>query len=532
MNISHTLERMLERFDNWGVVVEKITTVLLALLAGNCLVLFFLVEGYEFNFGLFQVHAYSLHKWMLVFWVVALMKIVLVAWRTRQPLGQLLRTPLLLCLAVGSVYLVSESPVWGDNEATKYLPYSIIREFDFDLDEFPVLHESVALFKSPGAIVDEVPESRKSQKRYTVAHRGGHLVGTYPPWTAVLAVPVYLPTVLKGEAANYKVVDALEKRAAALIAVLAVAVFYATVRRLTTEKVAWAVTLIYALGTSTFSTSSQALWQHGPAQLFLTMVAYCLFRAVENPQFIMYAGLAMGSAILCRPLDVVVALPILGFVFHKHRTHFLNFLLGGIPPFILFISYNYVYFGNPVVTGVSAKVISPTDFPVAWFSTPLMKGLSLTLISAWKGLFIYSPILLCSLLEMALVWRRSGQYLLKYLSLVPLFLLVPVVKLVPDMGADYGPRLLTEVTPFLCLFLFPIFEQCNQRKFLRWTLWGLAGFSIVMHALGGLSDQSWPFTAQAYDQSPDRYWSWTSNPPVYYAKRVLQYIGQAINSID
>jgi 4-amino-4-deoxy-L-arabinose transferase-like glycosyltransferase len=362
MNTPRMLKRMMERFDDWGSIIEKLTTALLALLAGNCLVLFFLVEGYEFNLGPFQIHAYSLHKWMLVFWVVALMKIAIVAWRTRQPLGQLLRTPLLLFLAVGSIYLANESAFWsGDTESTRYLPYSIIRELDFDLDEFPVFHEPGALFKFPGANVDEVPESQRFQRRYSVTLRGGHLVGTYPPWTAVLAVPVYLPTVLRGEAANYKVVDALEKRAAALIAVLAVAVFYVTVRRLSTEKIAWAVTLIYALGTSTFSTSSQALWQHGPAQLFLTLVAYCLLRAAEKPQFVMYAGLAMGSAILCRPLDVVVAVPILGFVFHKHRAHFLNFLLGGIPPFILFISYNYAYFDNPVMTGFSAKVISPTE---------------------------------------------------------------------------------------------------------------------------------------------------------------------------
>jgi hypothetical protein len=130
------------------------------------------------------------------------------------------------------------------------------------------------------------------------------------------------------------------------------------------------------------------------------------------------------------------------------------------------------------------------------------------------------------------VWRRSSIDLLRYLSLAPFFLLVPIAKLVPDMGADYGPRLLTDVTPFLCLFLYPVFEQCDQKTILRWTVWGLAGVSIVMHALGGMSDGSWHYTALFFDESPDRYWSWASSPPVYYAKRVLQHSVQTIHSLE
>src|SRR6266700_2150384 len=54
---------------------------------------------------------------------------------------------------------------------------------------------------------------------------------------------------------------------------------------------------IYALGTSSFSVSSQALWQHGPSQLALTTGLYSLIRGRKEPFWIGLAGFSLAFAI-------------------------------------------------------------------------------------------------------------------------------------------------------------------------------------------------------------------------------------------
>ncbi len=522
MTVRGTIPSVASSREDNRVATEKLVTAILILLGINCSVLFFFVEGYDVNFGPLHFHAYSLSKWLALTWIVVFSKAWLVARRTGRPFVELLRAPALLCLAVGTVYVANETPVLtGDTESTRYIPYSVVRELDFDLDEFADLQSPEVRVHAPHGIKDEIPDEVRLQRKKSITRFDGHLVGTFPPWTGVLAVPVYLPTMLKADPPLYHVVLALEKRAAAFIAVLAVAMFYLLMRRVTTERVAWGLSLVYALGTSTFSISSQALWQHGPAQLFLTVTMYCLLRAPEHDRFLIYAGLATGCTVLVRPLELVITLPILAFVVHQYGKRLSQFLLGGAVPFLLFVSYNYAYFGRPLTTGFSQQVLSPTTLPLSWFPTPILEGLGLVLFSPWKGLFVYSPVLLLSLLGIMMIWREPNQILYKYMSLVPLCLLIPVAKLVPDMGTEYGPRLLTEITPVLCLFLYPVYERWGGATMMRWAFWGLAGVSMFMHALGGWSDGAWFYSAQAFDDNPGRYWSWASSPPFYYSSQLV-----------
>jgi hypothetical protein len=81
-----------------------------------------------------------------------------------------LRSPWLLFLSIVLIYNLNGKTLTSlDNLAARYLPLSILREFNFDLDEFPFLYE-------PG-----LP--------WSLTKRQDHIVSTYPPWPAVLALP-------------------------------------------------------------------------------------------------------------------------------------------------------------------------------------------------------------------------------------------------------------------------------------------------------------------------------------------------------
>src|SRR5205823_5605015 len=140
-----------------------------------------------------------------------------------------------------------------------------------DLDEFAFLHDAAARRVFP--LLDGVP--------YFLHYHAGHYRSAYSPGPAAIALPVYAGPVLAGVPVD-PWAPRLEKLAAVLIVALSVlCVFWALVD-LVEWRWALGIATIYAFGTSSFSVSSQALWQHGPSQLFLSLLLLCLVRGRDD----------------------------------------------------------------------------------------------------------------------------------------------------------------------------------------------------------------------------------------------------------
>jgi hypothetical protein len=87
-------------------------------------------------------------------------------------------------------------------------------------------------------------------------------------------------------------------------------------------------------------------------------------------------------------------------------------------------------------------------------------------------------------------------------------------------GGSYGPRLLADITPLLCLFLYPSLERMQPRPLLKSAVAVLIGLSISLHALRPFAGGDWnghPFV----DWHPERLWSWADSPIVYYSKNTI-----------
>jgi hypothetical protein len=488
--------------NHWIVYFSaKIIPLLLGLAAINVL-LVLVTDGYKVTVGPLHFSASRLHAPMLLFLSLA---IVALWWRGRQrgiPACLRLKSPWLLFVGVVFIYsLNGRALTTGDTIPASYLPLSLLREFDFDLDEFPFLYAG------------EMP--------WFVQRINGRIVSTYPPWAGVLAVPVYLLPVLAGVSPHAAMIHDLEKLSATLITALSVILLLWTLRRLTSEKIAWSVALVYAFGTSSFSSSSQALWQHGPSQLFLTLTIYWLVKGLDQPKFSAYAGLALGSAIICRPSNAIMAIPIAAYVLLRHRERFIGFCLAALPPFLGFVAYNMVYNGSPLSIGFASGIIDPRSIGASMFKTPLHEGLAGVLISPGRGLFVYSPIFLVSIVGITMIWRQPQQVLLKCLSFAAVTIILLTAKWVMWWGGgSYGPRLFADITPILCLYLYQPFERARSRWFLKGVIAGLVILSISLHALRVFGDGDWNGYPNV-DRHPERLWSWVDSPPVYYAKPLV-----------
>ncbi len=464
-----------------------------------------LTGGYRLDLGLVRVAGVHLQGPLLLFLLAAMATVWLRAKRRGIPASMRWRSPVLLFLGVVFMYsLNGKALTAGDTIPASYMPLSLLREFDFDLDEFRFLYDG------------EMP--------WFLQRIDGRIVSAYPPWAGVLALPVYLLPVIGGLSAPSPWIHDLEKLSATLITALSVVVLLFTMRRLTSEKIAWLIAIVYAFGTSSFSSSSQALWQHGPSQLFLTLTIYCLVRGLDEPRFTAYAGLALGSAIICRPSNALMGAPIAAYVLLSQGQQFLGFCLTTIPPLLWFLAYNLHYNGSPLSTGFAIGIIDPSrlrSLGAHLFKTPLAEGLAGILISPSRGLFVYSPILMVAFVGMVMVWKNSKLALLKYLSLAPLPTILLTAKWIAWWGGgSYGPRLLADIMPLLCLFLYPPFERAQARPLLKNALACLIALSIGLHALRVFAGGDWnghPFV----DWHPERLWSWAESPPVYYGRNAI-----------
>ena len=505
--------------DSRRSLIETLVAILLVLAAANLCVVFFVQGGYEFSVGPILVHARYVRKSLLLCLALALVYAWLDGRRLRRPLSESLRSPLLLFLFTILIYSLNDRTIWsGDTIPARYLPLSLVRELDFDFDEFPFLQEST------------LP--------YFLTSSHGHIISTYPPWASVLALPVYLgPALLGVDATSPLLMMDLEKRAAMLITAVSVIVLFFALQRVTQPKTAWFIAVIYAFGTSTFSISSQALWQHGPVQLFLALTILCIVKGLEIPRYSAYSGFALSCMVISRPMNLIIALPLVVYIVHKHRDQLVGFLLASVPPFLLLIAYNTFYFGSPFSTGIGSTAIGTPSSIIStnWslFNTPLLAGVAGVLLSPSRGLLVYSPVFVFSVVGMIVAWREPKYLYLRYLSCVPLLLLIIVSKWRGWWGGDcYGPRLLADVTPILCFLLYPAVEYCEGRKAVKYVLIALTVLSMGMHAIGAGIDTSEKSWTEHYEigRHPERLWSWGDSPPMYYGEQLLGKAKKALSS--
>ena len=413
-----------------------------------------------------------------------------------------------LLLVVVLVYLANGRIIGsGDTVPARYLPISMLREFNFDLDEFTFLYDETG--RRTHAFVGDLP--------YFLRYRDGHYFSAYPPGPALLALPLYVLPVIAGMPATSAWVVRLEKLSATLITALSVLFLFWTLRELTAERWALIIASVYAFGTSSLSVSSQALWQHGPSQLCLAVSLYLLVKGMRETPYISYVGFPLAASILMRPTNTLLILPLGLYALHQHRSMLWKCGLSALPPLAFLLFYNYSLFGS-IAGGYGLGMLDASSLD---WQTPFWEGLSSLLLSPSRGLFIYSPIFLLSLVGIAVAWT-SGPLLFKYMSIGPLIVVLLYSKWSMWWGgATYGPRLLADLAPFLCLFLYPFCTPMDRWRCLRAGFMMFALLSTGCHVLGAFwYDYRWD-RLMGTDQHPERLWQWSNSPLVFYGKEAF-----------
>ena len=389
--------------------------------------------------------------------------------------------------AVLLVLLVSNGrPIGaGDTRPTERVAASLVQEGNFDLDEYPEI---------------ETPFARQL---------GEHRVSIYPVLSAVLATPVF------AAARALVVLDetgtALSgKCAASLFSALAAGIVYLALgRRYPTRDAAWAA-VVFALGTSVWSTS-QALWQHPAAVLFLSLAVLFWLKADDGEvAWAARAGLPLALALAARPADVALV-AVLGLAFALRWPRELPRLgLWALAPVLFVLAYQWRYFGSPFEHGFSGTL--------GRFSEPWGQGQLGLLVSPAKGLLVFTPVALVAAVGLVRAFRRGERALAGALGLAVLAHLTLMGRWTEWHGGEcWGPRLMTDALPLLFLFL------PEGLSVVGLVGMALALLSIGVQALGAFAyDYRWERLYQREGaQARSVLWDVGRNP-------IFFYIGQRV----
>jgi len=404
-----------------------------------------------------------------------------------------------------------------DTLATRFVPISIIKEFNLDLDEFPVLHKRPVWLgsQSSGDKIDKNSDQHSDENGvpYYVRFTRGHYMPTFPVMGAVLSVPVYIIPVLLGltdgppSATGYTRTEImatfLSKISASLAVAISVGFVYLTLLRSTSRTGALWIALVYAFATGSWSISSQGLWQSAMGQPALALAFYFFVKARENARHVIYAGIPLAISVACRPSNIIFAVVFFIYVIHRYRSEVFRFMVSPTILGMFLAAYNLYYFG--MLGGGYSN--SGTLDTVTSFRWDAFLGL---LFSPSRGLLIYSPVFIFAFFGIRKTWNRTKDPLFIYTA-VATILLILFYSFFPGWhGAfGYGYRVLVELVPGLCLLLGTVYDRIFANRWTRTVFAMLFLYSVSIQMIGAFDYPcGWYDSPANALENPKRFWDW------------------------
>jgi hypothetical protein len=424
-----------------------------------------------------------------------------------------IRSGLVLFILIYIIYNINMRTInSGDTWPASMLPFAILGQRTLYLDMFSNFFQSLD-FTPHMVVVSE-----------------GHYLSIYPIVIPVLLTPLYvIPHLLLNllqfpldmlNTSFYLLVFIIEKLFASLIAATSVVFCFLAWKELIRREMAFLCAGIYAFATNTWATSSQALWQQGMVELILSILIFLTIinEKKRSDRKIIFMGILSGLFIFNRPSDSLLMLPVLVYAFHLGKRHFLYYMVSGALSGFPFLAYNLFFFHN-VFGGYGDQL---SEFTLGSSFLVNMSGL---LFSPSRGLLIYSPILLLSLLGYMRIRDIDARSLRLFFYVAGFSILLELIVYSSFRewwgGSCYGPRFLVCLLPFLvtyiglylngwlhlgCIKGKDILYLCLIAVILIWSIF-VQVVGVFFYPNG-----NWDGSPQAVDLSPNRLWDWNDNP--------------------
>ncbi|WP_406698859.1 hypothetical protein V5E97_08235 [Singulisphaera sp. Ch08] len=420
-------------------------------------------------------------------------------------------TSILLGLALLGIFLGNRRATIGtyDTILNEWLPYTIIR------GDGPFLDRFRTALAEPG---QKLP--------FYAALSRTHVVSRYPIGPAVLATSItwpqvwyldrYVPSWDHNGNTFLWYCTRMSKNTSAVIAALTGIVLYQILCGLGLGRVAVPTVLAAALGTDLWSVASQAPWQHGPASLALSMAIWLLLPQPVPRWRLAMAGLATAAMVTFRSIDVLFAIIVLLWVLRTQPRGLGWFLLTAVPIAATLLGYNLWYFSRIEGGQPDIEALHPIFHGVEGIWTGnLLEGLTGTLLSPARGLFVFSPWIALTVLALPATARRIRTHSIVAWLLVGLipYLLMLSKYSVWWAGHSFGPRYWIDATPLFAILLGFTLDWARERcRPLLLVFAAAIAWSIALQTIGAFYyPSSWNLGPPNVDLHHERLWDWRNN---------------------
>ena len=426
-----------------------------------------------------------------------------------------LSPPIAIFLLVFVGHALSPITTSFDSRWTIYIAESVIHQGNTDLDEYP--------------------QALAENQWYAIERVGGHSYSLFPVGPALVAVPFVLALdktlpyaladsswvrqrlqVTAGPPYDAATVDALalkyhahvEKVAASLLVALTAVLVYLIAALFVNAPLALVATVIFAFGGSSWSSASRALWQHAPTMLLLATALYLLLLARTKPRLAQFAALPLALSYVMRPTNALSILALSLVVLVRYRQYFLRYVLWALPVVILFVAYN---------ESVYHDVLSPYYRHGYLPGTRFWLNIAGNLVSPARGLFVFSPVFLFSIVGVAWKIRERRMEILDWSLFAVIILHLVATSSFSEClrGHFYGPRYWADMLPYLTYFLIPALAAIPAMKPGRraWLVSGVAATALVSVFINYRGAATWDVYRWLVDPididvKTSRVWDW------------------------
>ena len=433
-----------------------------------------------------------------------------------------------ILIASFAIFRLSQMHPIADSKFQMMFSQHLLRDHSFSLQA-----PAFASFQSNRPIEQYV---RGVDYPYQLERWGDRFYYWFPPGSTILSMPYVALANARGIAAMDKngIYDPraetrIQAGLAALLMAGLTAIMYFTARLFLPISWSSLIAAAMALGTTIWSIASRSMWIHTWGIFVLGLVVWLVARAeLRRSLHPVLLATCLSWLYFIRPSFALSIIGVSVYVFIRYRRAFVTLVLTGAAWLAAFLGYSYYHFGHLLPHYYQTQPYMMN------FGASFWDGLSGTLVSPSRGLFIYSPMLL--FVGYLLVrYRKQLRPGLTWLALGIVCVHLVFMSAYANWhgGHCYGPRYCTDVIPWFALLSILAVEAR-----LRWTAanptansvrrvrveWSFAllllGFSMVLNGIGGTSVNAWYWNAlpSDVDHNLARLWDWKHPPFVQILK--------------
>jgi hypothetical protein len=345
----------------------------------------------------------------------------------------------ILFLVVLITHFLSPATLFTDTKWCLHVSQSILREGNVTLNEYFTLAQAT------------------EEPALQIINNQVHSL--FPLGASLIALPLVGVLELTGvDVIRHS--ETIQLFIASFVIALTAVFIYRIARQFLNIGYALLLVFVFAYCTSAWSTGSRTLWQHGPSMLMLTITLYLLVLARERPYLCQFASISLGLSLIMRPTNFISITLLSLFVLLQYRQYFLKYLAWSLPVAVPFLLFNFLTYGTlfpSYYLGAGGKGVSLRF---------VQEALIGNLISPARGIFVFSPILLLSVLGILLKERRKEVERLDYFLFLIITLHWVLISFVLHWwgGHSYGPRFFSDMLPYFVYFLIPVFSFVSSFK--------------------------------------------------------------------